>query len=186
MKSFNLAASALFTLTLMIIFANPILAGLTESDRPARQEVPKEFQEQLAALLDAYQKMRDAFVRSNATQTKKTAKSVLARLGDIDESALPEELKTKWLDYKQSIDQKVSGIATSNMLEIQREAFAELTQPLYGAVKTFGTGGITVYYQYCPMAFDDKGAYWLSLKKAIMNPYFGDKMLNCGTTKETL
>jgi len=43
-----------------------------------------------------------------------------------------------------------------------------------------------VYYQFCPMAIDNKGAYWLSEESDIKNPYFGDAMLTCGETKETL
>jgi hypothetical protein len=38
----------------------------------------------------------------------------------------------------------------------------------------------TIYKQYCPMAFSNTGAYWLSESKEIRNPYFGDKMLKCG------
>jgi hypothetical protein len=30
------------------------------------------------------------------------------------------------------------------------------------------------------MAFNNKGAYWISSSKDILNPYFGDKMLKCG------
>jgi hypothetical protein len=36
------------------------------------------------------------------------------------------------------------------------------------------------------MAFNKKGAYWLSESKVIRNPYFGEKMLDCGETRETL
>jgi Cu(I)/Ag(I) efflux system membrane fusion protein len=36
------------------------------------------------------------------------------------------------------------------------------------------------------MAFDNKGAYWLSETEEIRNPYFGDVMLGCGETKEIL
>ena len=39
----------------------------------------------------------------------------------------------------------------------------------------------TIYIQHCPMADNNKGADWLSLNKAIKNPYFGDKMLHCGS-----
>jgi Cu(I)/Ag(I) efflux system membrane fusion protein len=46
--------------------------------------------------------------------------------------------------------------------------------------------GKTVYYQFCPMANNNKGAYWLSESKVIRNPYFGEKMINCGETKEIL
>lgn len=37
-----------------------------------------------------------------------------------------------------------------------------------------------VYIQYCPMAFQNQGAHWLSLDSVIRNPYFGDQMLTCG------
>ena len=43
-----------------------------------------------------------------------------------------------------------------------------------------------IYRQYCPMAFNDKGAYWLSDETDIKNPYFGKKMLECGEVTDTL
>jgi len=43
-----------------------------------------------------------------------------------------------------------------------------------------------VYKQYCPMAFDGKGAFWLSSSEEIRNPYYGDKMLKCGRVEETI
>jgi len=42
-----------------------------------------------------------------------------------------------------------------------------------------------IYKDFCPMALDG-GAYWLSSEKNILNPYYGDKMLKCGTVKEVL
>jgi Cu(I)/Ag(I) efflux system membrane fusion protein len=36
------------------------------------------------------------------------------------------------------------------------------------------------------MANGDKGAFWLSNIEEIENPYFGDEMLKCGETRETL
>ena len=53
------------------------------------------------------------------------------------------------------------------------------------SVKAFGIDK-PAYRQFCPMALGNKGAYWLSDKKPIRNPYFGDAMLTCGETKETL
>jgi membrane fusion protein, copper/silver efflux system len=46
--------------------------------------------------------------------------------------------------------------------------------------ESFGLEIDKVYRQFCPMAFDDKGAFWLSESDEILNPYFGDMMLNCG------
>jgi Cu(I)/Ag(I) efflux system membrane fusion protein len=50
----------------------------------------------------------------------------------------------------------------------------------------FGLEGRTVYYQFCPMMNNNKGAYWLSETSDIRNPYYGDAMLTCGETKDTL
>jgi hypothetical protein len=46
--------------------------------------------------------------------------------------------------------------------------------------------GKTVYYQFCPMMNDGNGAYWLSETRDIRNPYYGESMLTCGETVETL
>ena len=43
-----------------------------------------------------------------------------------------------------------------------------------------------LYLEYCPMANNNEGAYWLSNEKQIKNPYFGDMMLKCGSVKETI
>lgn len=43
-----------------------------------------------------------------------------------------------------------------------------------------------LYVEYCPMAFDNKGAVWVSSTKEVRNPYFGEKMLNCGEVKEII
>lgn len=37
---------------------------------------------------------------------------------------------------------------------------------------------------YCPMAFDNRGAYWLQTGHEILNPYFGARMLRCGIFKD--
>ncbi|MDR9373906.1 MAG: efflux RND transporter periplasmic adaptor subunit, partial [Schleiferiaceae bacterium] len=42
-----------------------------------------------------------------------------------------------------------------------------------------------LYLQFCPMANQNKGAYWLSRKVEVKNPYYGAAMLTCGEVKET-
>lgn len=43
-----------------------------------------------------------------------------------------------------------------------------------------------VYKQYCPMAFNGKGAYWLSNSNEVRNPYYGDQMLKCGVVEKEI
>ena len=44
----------------------------------------------------------------------------------------------------------------------------------------------SMFVQYCPMANDGDGGYWLASETEIRNPYYGDEMLNCGEVKETI
>jgi Cu(I)/Ag(I) efflux system membrane fusion protein len=44
----------------------------------------------------------------------------------------------------------------------------------------------TLYVQHCPMAFNNKGADWISREHDIRNPYFGASMLTCGDVTDTL
>jgi len=40
------------------------------------------------------------------------------------------------------------------------------------------------YLMFCPMAFDNQGAYWLQPDSRLLNPYFGSSMLRCGDRVE--
>jgi Cu(I)/Ag(I) efflux system membrane fusion protein len=42
---------------------------------------------------------------------------------------------------------------------------------------------LTLYLTFCPMAFENKGAYWLADSPEVRNPYFGAKMLTCGEVR---
>jgi hypothetical protein len=44
----------------------------------------------------------------------------------------------------------------------------------------------TLYYQHCLMYNDGEGANWLSKENTVRNPYFGNAMLTCGKTTETI
>ena len=71
-------------------------------------------------------------------------------------------------------------------IEKERAEFADFSLTLYHSLKAFGLSNQTAYYQYCPMAFNQKGAFWISETNKIQNPYFGEAMIDCGETKETL
>ncbi|WP_108869209.1 DUF3347 domain-containing protein [Aquimarina aquimarini] len=81
---------------------------------------------------------------------------------------------------------KVAKTISDNVdVEKQRIAFVDLTARVEKILKGNVSSG-EIYKQYCPMAFDNTGAYWLSKEKEIRNPYFGDRMLKCGSITETI
>ena len=91
-----------------------------------------------------------------------------------------------WMDQLGDLTESLEIMMTNPDIATQREAFAAFNNVFYQSVKEFGLEGVTTYYQYCPMAIGNTGAYWLSEIEEIRNPYFGDAMLTCGETRETM
>ena len=85
-----------------------------------------------------------------------------------------------------AVGKSAAKIAGASDIETQRTAFSDLSNQLISLVKKAGMGSGELYVDFCPMALNDKGAYWISGIMEIRNPYFGDKMLNCGELKETI
>ncbi len=84
------------------------------------------------------------------------------------------------------LTQAMTQIQSAKSIGEVREYFKPFSQELIALVRGLDVFDETIYVQFCPMADDNKGAYWLSLQEEIRNPYFGDKMLICGLVKEEI
>lgn len=149
-------------------------------------EVDRTFQEQLGRTLQAYLKVKDAFVASDAAAVKAESANLKAVLKSMDVKMLTGPALNDWSNYSNNLDMALAEMVGTDDIEAQRTAFSGLSDNLYKSIKAYGLGGMTAYYEFCPMAFNDQGAYWLSDSKEIRNPYFGDKMLTCGRVTEEL
>jgi hypothetical protein len=149
-------------------------------------KVDANFQKQLAGLFTAYVSLKNAFVSSDATKVKAEATSTQTALGKVDMKLLTGAAHNDWMNYQGGLASSLQAIQASDDIEVQRQAFSDLTGNLYKSIKAYGLGGQNAYYDFCPMAFDNQGAFWLSSEDKILNPYFGDKMLTCGVVKEKL
>lgn len=121
---------------------------------------------------DAYQHythIKTALVNSDQAEAKNGAEMLVKVLGGSN-----GEIKTL-----------AQEIAASTTIDEQRRAFAGLSEKMQLLVNGSLSSG-ELYLQYCPMALDNKGASWLSDSKKIKNPYFGSKMLSCGSVQETI
>jgi len=116
-----------------------------------------------------YQQIRMALVNSNAEEVNLAA-------GNLAESFTWEREEMKSM--------AIAMLDTKD-IEKQRTLFSELTEKVEPLFKeTISEGAI--YKQFCPMAFDGKGGYWISDVEEIRNPYYGEKMLKCGKVTETI
>ncbi len=124
-----------------------------------------------ASVYDKYNKIKTALVNSDPKTAKMVAVELLKSSGpELESTGLRESLSI--LGNTQDIDE-------------QRKSFSAFTVVVKNMLEGKVSSG-TIYYDYCPMAFNGKGGYWLANEEQIQNPYFGDKMLNCGTIEETI
>ncbi len=144
-----------------------------------------EFSQQLELVFASYLKVKDALVASDAEAASGQAINMTKALQNVDMSLLEGAVHMKWMEQLKDMEGSIKLIRASKDIEIQRASFSRLSDALYASIKNLQVKGFDAYYQYCPMAFDNKGAYWLSESDVIKNPYFGDMMLSCGEIKET-
>lgn len=138
-------------------------------------------------LVNQYTEIKDALVNAKFEEAKAASASLVAEIKDFNSiKDLNEEQDEMYLKVGAKLKNNAERIQKSKDLKEQRTHFSALTSDLYRLVKAFGGNEQDLYYQFCPMAFNDTGGYWLSLEEQIENPYFGDKMLRCGVVKETI
>ncbi len=157
------------------------------TDLPASTPVKPAFASanQLDETLKAYLAVKDNFVKSDTTGINQSVAELQAKLNAVDSSTLAAGGQAKWNEMKAMLMRTTDTLKTVSKLEEKRQSFEDLSKLMYELVTTFGATE-TVYKQYCPMALNDKGAYWLSVNSEIRNPYFGDKMLECGEVEQVL
>jgi len=157
-----------------------------DAEKQVKSRVSTDFVRQLNTVFEQYIDLKDAFVQSDVNKAKQASEKMEQSLARVDMSLLKGDVHTQWMNLTGKINDPLTRIQSSDDLEEQRKDFSILSNELYKTIKSFGLTGKTVYYQFCPMAFGNKGAFWLSTKKEILNPYYGDQMLECGENRETV
>ncbi len=193
-------AKTLFNMRYLAIAALFVFAACGGSDRDKKAEETKkdeplaqsknssEFNDKFTGLLASYYRLKDAFVASNDTMAATQAKLLAASADSLNlrqvkaDSSIVEMAK----QYAGSISAEAKALVAEPNLEAKRKSFQMISDNMYDLVRTVHFDKETVYHQFCPMAFNDAGAYWLSQSGDIKNPYFGKKMLTCGEVKDSI
>jgi Cu(I)/Ag(I) efflux system membrane fusion protein len=142
--------------------------------------------DQVAAVYLAYLQVKDNLVAGQADAAKAAAQQVVDAMEKVDATQLSSEQKAFYDQHAGMVKQRAQSIAGSGSVEEQRSQLDMFSTSTFSLVKAFKANDETLYLQHCPMANKDKGGYWISQTSEVKNPYFGDKMLKCGETRETL
>ena len=141
---------------------------LVQKEASAQQPVPKE-------VISGYYQLSKALVDGSVSEAAAAAGSLGRYLGMVDYKTVSEgNLHTLVKD--------ASAIAEAGGLEAQRARFENLSANFLSLARNLRLSESPVYVVYCPM----KKAYWLSGKSEVLNPYYGQSMLHCGSVTDSL
>lgn len=126
----------------------------------------------LSTMYQSYLNIKNALVSDQSDEASKAANTFLKSASMVDYKVLSEGN----LDL---LRKEASKIADNRSIEMQREAFNNLSKNMIALTGKYKLADESVFVQYCPMA----KASWLSAEKNVKNPYYGKSMLTCGSVK---
>lgn len=145
--------------------------------------------QKLLTVLSSYYELKDALVATSAPKADEGATKLMIAANELDvyiktDSANREAL----IPHLDTLKEGVNGVLSvkDETTEKKRIAFETVSNAMFALLRAADIKNAGVYRQYCPMAFNDKGAYWLSNETDIRNPYFGKVMLECGEVTDSL
>ncbi|MBW2937518.1 efflux RND transporter periplasmic adaptor subunit [Aureisphaera sp. CAU 1614] len=150
-----------------------------------RVEVSNSFREQLKKVYEDYINLKDDLVQENSSTASVASKSLLNNLSKVDMKLLEGDAHTQWMSLEKELKSSATAISKTSDIKEQRDHFKHLSSQLIKTVQLFGVNE-KVFVEFCPMADNNKGAYWLSKEEKVINPYFGKAMLTCGKVEQVI
>jgi Protein of unknown function (DUF3347). len=144
------------------------------------------------SLLHEYYNLKDALIEGLPNDADMAAQKATSIIASLKTRMSNNTSDTAGISRMASLDTMQIGLSQiltykDETCEIKRVHFEKVSNGIIQFVKTIELkDSLTIYFQYCPMALNDKGAYWLSNSAEVRNPYFGKKMLECGEVVETI
>ena len=145
-------------------------------------KVDNDLKSKINAALTGYYAVKDALVASDLEKTKEKAGDLVTLINEISEDKMSEEQKAFWGKLAAPLKTDAEHIRDTGDLEHQRSHFVQLSNNFYSLINGFKANTAEAYLHYCPM----KKATWLSSSKLVFNPYYGEKMIDCGSVRATL
>lgn len=135
-----------------------------------------------------YYLLKDGFVDEKETVVAASARGLIMSIDSLKLTELKADsnLVSTAGTYALGMLSELKGLLGEKDWEGKRKSFQIISDQLYDLIRTVQYNGEVVYHTYCPMAFNDQGANWLSNTPVIRNPYIPKKMIHCGEVKDSI
>jgi Cu(I)/Ag(I) efflux system membrane fusion protein len=155
--------------------ADSVEPGITQQSF----ESPDEFKADISNVLDTYFELKDALVATDGGKSKEIAERLGDMAAEVSAGDLNQNSAQFWVALQDDIVHGSRSIIAEDDVDDQRYHFETVSYAMIEVVEGFRPVGYEIYVQSCPMVRGGS-ADWLSKEENIMNPYHGDRMLNCG------
>jgi Cu(I)/Ag(I) efflux system membrane fusion protein len=149
-------------------------------------KVTDEVMEFMEKVLVHYYAIQQSLAGDNLSDTQSSVKGLNQLLQSFQNGhvQLVHEAAFQWKKVYTQMQETTTHHQHWNSIDEVRMAFKNLSQAFLNYENLFGHfSESTAYEVFCPLAFDNSGASWLSQKNEVLNPYFGASMLKCGEVK---
>ena len=167
-----------------------------ESEKKMASQHSHEFNQSVDMILNSYYDLSESFVNWDSAGISRNSNALKMALDSfaLDKLITDSAVHAAALEPISNARVEITSIIADPSLEEKRASFNLLSDNLKTFITAVKFDSYKIYWQECPMAFDDtRPGYWLSKVDSIRNPYLGTKhpkygsgMLECGGTKEVL
>ena len=138
------------------------------------------------AIIDNYLALKDALAQDNSKNAASSGKKLFDAFAKFNLSAQAKQQQKELAEIIEDASEHAKHISeNSGNIDHQREHFEILSKDIRDLTLITGSDR-TLYQAFCPMYNNNEGGIWLSASKEIKNPYFGSKMLKCGSVQQEI
>jgi Cu(I)/Ag(I) efflux system membrane fusion protein len=146
------------------------------------------FSSALTSCVNSYYAIAAQLAKDDSSETDEVAKRFLEVASQLPVAQLQADSNLIKLTaaLQQNMVKAAANMRSSSTLSEQRRQLQIISDLLFDLLRTTQYKGAKVYRLFCPMAFDNAGANWLSPSPAVSNPYMGKSMPTCGSVIDSI
>jgi Protein of unknown function (DUF3347) len=183
---------------ILLVFPIVMIACSDKDEKTKPVDVPQNplaqsnnsetFNKSFALVLSNYYGLKDAFVKEDTIAVAVAAKLLFQAADSLkitDFKGDTSLIETAKMNAK-NISDEVKGLLGETGIDNKRKSFQIITSDIFDLLRIVRYDKEKIYMAHCPMAFNNKGADWLSITSEIVNPYLPTKMIDCGEVKDSV
>ncbi|MBZ9628744.1 efflux RND transporter periplasmic adaptor subunit [Psychroflexus sp. CAK1W] len=142
--------------------------------------ISMEGKEELKPVLDDYLAFKNALTNDDFQRAQSAGIQLRKRIAQVDMTVFKDDAHTEWMQYNSNLKKILEHVQHQSDIDDIRKVFQQVSDAMIPLAQLFKPLTNDLYIQFCPMADSNKGAFWLSENKEIINPYYGKSMSKCG------